>query len=532
MQNCRRRSDDFGMSSEPVLEWSERIAVGWPEIDREHRELIRLIAELAAMHRRGAEMSDLYDVFKRLRDYTMYHFRTEAALMRRHAVATAHATLHLHAHAGFVACLDRAGKLIESRPDDVARNLLAFLTQWLVHHITGVDAELARLLAAATGARLTSPPANSDADEALRQQLVQTVSGLYESIGERTFELLELNHQLSHEIERRERIETALRRSEARFAALYKYAPVALWELDWGRVLARPDVPRTDADLLGAARDITLLDVNQAGLQQAGCATLDELRERGPERVFDGSALPVFAQTLAALLQGRASFEAEIGFTRADGSRRRLAASLFVVPGAAARLDRVIAATLDITDIKNAEARMRHMAMHDSLTDLPNRMLLSDRMRQAMRFGQRTGHRLAVVYIDLDRFKPVNDHHGHAIGDLLLRQVANRLQGALRDSDTVARIGGDEFMLLLHDVRDIADARAVAEKVHTALREPYDIDGTRLDISSSMGIALYPDHGTDELTLARHADQAMYVAKQSGRNGIVEWGPGLGDVQP
>lgn len=520
------------MSSEPILEWSDRIAVGWPEIDREHCELIRLIAELGGMNQRGAEASVLYDVFKRLRDYTLYHFRTEAALMRRHAVAASHADMHLQAHAGFVACLDRAGKLIESRPDDVARNLLAFLTQWLVHHITGVDAELARLLAAATGARLTSPPANSDADEALRQQLVQTVSGLYESIGERTFELLELNHQLSHEIERRERIETALRRSEARFAALYKCAPVALWELDWGRVLARPDVPRTDADLLGAARDITLLDVNQAGLQQAGCATLDELRERGPERVFDGSALPVFAQALAALAEGRVSFEAELGFTRADGSRRRLAVSLFVVPGTAARLDRVIAATLDITDIKNAEARMRHMAMHDSLTDLPNRMLLSDRMRQAMRFGKRTGHRLAVVYIDLDRFKPVNDHHGHAIGDLLLRQVAHRLLGVLRDSDTVARIGGDEFVLLLHDVRDIADARAVAVKAHAALSQPYDIDGTRLDISSSMGIALYPDHGTDELTLARRADQAMYVAKQSGRNGIVDWGPGLGEVQP
>lgn len=173
----------------------------------------------------------------------------------------------------------------------------------------------------------------------------------------------------------------------------------------------------------------------------------------------------------------------------------------------------------DIAERKESEAYVRHIAHHDVLTDLPNRLLLADRLKIALAQARRDRSRLALLFIDLDNLKPVNDTLGHDIGDLLLKEVALRLcQVVSRTSDTVARLGGDEFVVLLSRLNRDSDATCVAEKILGSLSQPLSIAGHALNASASLGIALYPQHGVDEVSLLRNADAAMYAAKHAGRN--------------
>ena len=173
---------------------------------------------------------------------------------------------------------------------------------------------------------------------------------------------------------------------------------------------------------------------------------------------------------------------------------------------------------------KKWEALLQHSAQHDALTALPNRALLLDRLQKAMARSRRDGSHLAVLYIDLDRFKQINDLYGHAAGDLLLQETARRLQAAVRESDTVGRMGGDEFLVVLGDMPWPNHATVVAEKILAALMEPYDLDSREASISPSIGWASAPIHGNDHRQLIRLADEAMYIAKRAGGQRVREAG--------
>lgn len=172
----------------------------------------------------------------------------------------------------------------------------------------------------------------------------------------------------------------------------------------------------------------------------------------------------------------------------------------------------------DITDRKQAEEYVQHLAYHDPLTELPNRMLLRDRLRQAIALVERDKSALALMFVDLDRFKLVNDVHGHDVGDLLLKAVANRLRDCVRRSDSVARIGGDEFIVLLTTLETADGAMKVAEKIRKSIDAPFTLAEHTLHVSSSIGVAIYPDHASDERELIHAADIAMYYAKAEGRD--------------
>jgi diguanylate cyclase (GGDEF)-like protein/PAS domain S-box-containing protein len=171
----------------------------------------------------------------------------------------------------------------------------------------------------------------------------------------------------------------------------------------------------------------------------------------------------------------------------------------------------------DITDRKQAEAQIRYMALHDSLTGLPNRTLLQDRLSQAIVLSRREQKRVAVLMLDLDRFKNVNDSLGHYVGDRLLEAVSKRLKACLRESDVVARLGGDEFVIGLPGIADVQDAVLVAEKVLTTLGETFVVEGHELKIGASIGISQCPGDGENPESLLQHADAAMYGAKRGGR---------------
>jgi len=172
----------------------------------------------------------------------------------------------------------------------------------------------------------------------------------------------------------------------------------------------------------------------------------------------------------------------------------------------------------DVTERRRAQEHLEHMAHYDALTQLPNRVMLADRMEQALANARRANTLLAVCYLDLDGFKPVNDSHGHEAGDRLLMEVASRLKACLRGGDTVARLGGDEFVLLLGGLLDSNEHETALTRILAAIAEPYPIGKESVALSASIGVTLFPNDNDDPDTLLRHADQAMYQAKQAGRN--------------
>lgn len=163
--------------------------------------------------------------------------------------------------------------------------------------------------------------------------------------------------------------------------------------------------------------------------------------------------------------------------------------------------------------------KMNHQAHHDFLTGLPNRVLLMERMTQAIGMANRHSKKIALLFLDLDHFKQVNDTFGHAVGDHLLRHIASEIGTCVRATDTVSRHGGDEFVILLTEIEEVRDAAHVAQKLLARFAEPCVIDGHELPVALSIGIAVYPESGLDADALLRHADTAMYTTKQSGRNG-------------
>ena len=175
-----------------------------------------------------------------------------------------------------------------------------------------------------------------------------------------------------------------------------------------------------------------------------------------------------------------------------------------------------IASFTDITERKETEAKIEHLAHHDILTGLLNRFSLEDRLEQSLVMAKRSGHQVAVLFIDLDRFKSINDTLGHHAGDRLLIKVAERLKHLIRDSDIVARIGGDEFIIALTDVTDVSGIANVAETIQEVITQPYNVDGVELKTSPSIGISIYPSDGCDAVELLKAADVAMYHAKELG----------------
>ena len=217
--------------------------------------------------------------------------------------------------------------------------------------------------------------------------------------------------------------------------------------------------------------------------------------------------------------------ETEWTYVRKDGRRLTVMLAVTFLRDAAGEISGCLGVATDVTERTAAAARIARMAYHDHLTQLPNARLLYDRLQVALAQSRRDGCRLAVMLIDLDRFKPVNDQFGHDIGDLLLKEVAERMLSCLRGSDTLARIGGDEFVGVLPGIGSDQDALGVAQKILQRLGEPFELgSGHALSIGCSIGVAIFPEHGTDEKLLRKCADEAMYLSKANGRNCVTLYG--------
>ena len=269
------------------------------------------------------------------------------------------------------------------------------------------------------------------------------------------------------------------------------------------------------------APDGRILGMNEKFCHMLGYSA-DELRARTIFELSGADTHDAVRQLMRHCLSAASpAFSAEIEkpYRRKDGSILWVCEALGVVRGSRGRPDFLVAVTQDITARKELEARLSHDALHDALTGLPNRTLFQDRLIQVMESSRRHGRLAAVLYLDLDGFKEINDSHGHAIGDMLLQEVAQRLRNSMRIEDTVARFGGDEFGIVLDTIMSAGDGERVGAKIVEALSRPYEIEGITIRISASVGAAVFPTHGQDVRGLVSHADAAMYEAKKKGKMG-------------
>ena len=225
-----------------------------------------------------------------------------------------------------------------------------------------------------------------------------------------------------------------------------------------------------------------------------------------------------YYQAMWASIQETGSWRGEIWNRRKTGEVYPEWLSINTVRDETGKITNYVAVFADISQMKRSEAELDHLAHHDPLTELPNRLLLNARLEYAIQRAQREGSSLTVLFLDLDRFKTINDSLGHPVGDQLLKSVAALLGACVRSEDTVARLGGDEFVILLEGVGDSGAAADIAEKILNALNKHYDLDGQAVFISASIGISTYPADGRDGTTLLKNADAAMYRSKEEGRN--------------
>jgi diguanylate cyclase (GGDEF)-like protein/PAS domain S-box-containing protein len=273
---------------------------------------------------------------------------------------------------------------------------------------------------------------------------------------------------------------------------------------------AREGIVITDADM-------RIVDTNAAFTTITGYSRAEVLGTQ-PANFQPGPHSASYCDALWIALRESGHWSGEIWSRRKNGEAFAEMTTISAVADERGTTQNYVMLMVDITPMKTYQQQLESMAHFDALTQLPNRLLLDDRLHQAMRQSQRRKQALAVVFLDLDGFKAVNDRHGHAVGDELLVVLSQRMKGALRDGDTLARIGGDEFVAVLVDLDQAGDAEPVLERLLQAACEPLRVGDSLLQVSASMGIAVFPRDGTLADLLLRRADQSMYLAKQAGRN--------------
>jgi diguanylate cyclase (GGDEF)-like protein/PAS domain S-box-containing protein len=288
----------------------------------------------------------------------------------------------------------------------------------------------------------------------------------------------------------------ALRQAEEKYRAIFEEAVVGIFQIT---PEGRP------------------LIVNRALAEMHGYDSPEQLLAEVSNVVHQLFVDPNRMDELRQMLEEKGAVRgAEIEVYRRDRTKKWVLMSLRAVIHGNTVLNEGIVE--DISDRKAAEKQVQFLAYYDALTELPNRTLLHDRLSQALASARRRKDKVALLFLDLDRFKDINDSMGHSAGDLLLREVAARLKRWAREQDTVARLGGDEFLIVLTDVKDIPGAAVAAERLMDAMIAEFVVQGHLLRVSCSLGISIFPEHGADGETLIRNADAAMYSAKDYGRN--------------
>jgi len=262
--------------------------------------------------------------------------------------------------------------------------------------------------------------------------------------------------------------------------------------------------------------NMNVVSANQAFCRLSGFDEA-ELIGQVPQVFQSAYTAPDKYRDMLANIYSRGHWEGDLLDRTKSGELLPVRVSISVVNGHKEEDNHYVAIISDISERKAREEALHHIAHHDMLTGLPNRTLFGDRFNQAIKRAKRNGSQLALIFIDLDDFKPINDNFGHLAGDKLLQLVAERLRQSFRNSDTIARLGGDEFLVLLEEISSRSEVVSIVTKAQAHLAAPFVIEDNSIDVSVSIGTSYYPDNGQTIENLLRHADEAMYIMKNQSK---------------
>ncbi len=473
------------MDTVEIFPWNENLETGLPEIDAQHRRLVQLLNLLASHIAYLTDLPALDNIFDELADYAVYHFSSEEAVWHEFLTGDQWEKGHRTLHQDFVTEVQRLKAEGSNKPsEEVAEEVLSFLCHWLAFHILDSDKRMAKaVLAVRDGCSVEEAKQRAELGmSGAVKVLVETVLSMYETLSNRTLHLMK-------EIIARQKAEAKLRLA----ANVFDHTLESIGIVD---------------------PDGIIVEANPAFCASTGLSYDDVIGQ--PLSRFKTSLGDEAAFVWAAAEQS-GHWSGELSSRSSSGALYHEWLTLSAVRNEQGALVNYVAVFSNVEQLLKRERILEHMANHDGLTGLPNRLLLADRMELALATAERQGERLAVCFVDLDGFKPINDAFGHATGDQVLKIVAERLKALLRGSDTVARMGGDEFVILVGGLKQAGDCQAFLERLQQTIDSPIPVANGIVRVSASIGVSVFPHDGSDADELLKHADEAMYLAKRAGK---------------
>ncbi len=492
------------MKSIDVFPWNENFNTGLPKIDEQHQRLVELLNLLASHMVFQSDVPALNVVFYELADYAVYHFQTEEAIWHEYLQNDSLEAKHKKEHENFILTVLslKAGENT-SDVDHMVEEVLSFLVRWLASHILENDKYMALVVQS-----MQSGMSLKQAEDFAKYQLSGGMRVLIDIILSTYGNLASNTIQLMKEAAERKHAEQQLR-----IAAVAFESQEAMIVTDAGKAILR---------------------INRAFENITGYSA-EEVIGKKPHVLSSGRQDANFYAAIMKSLAHNDAWKGEIWNRRKNGEIFMAHLTITAVKDQDGILTNYVGIFNDITKSLEAEAEIKHLAFYDPLTGLPNRRLLHDRLKQALVSSARSDRQGALLFMDLDNFKTLNDTLGHNIGDLMLQQVAQRLETCVREGDTVARIGDDEFVVILEDLSEYpiqaaAQTESIADKILATFQKPYHLGSHEYHCTASIGASIFSNrrHNTDELL--RQADIAMCQAKTSGRNALRFFDPEMQNV--
>ncbi|MDX8400078.1 MAG: bacteriohemerythrin [Gallionellaceae bacterium] len=471
-----------------VFPWNDNFETGVTLIDDQHKRLVHLLNILGAHLIYQAELPELNNVFNELAEYASYHFQTEEDIWHQYLPGDIWETAHSQIHDSFITEVLRLRKEEATKPlHKVVEDILSFLTHWLAFHILESDMRMAKVvLAVQSGLPLTQAKVQAEKEmSGAMKVLIETVLSMYDTLSTRTLQLMK-------EVVDRQKAESKLR-------------------------LVANAIENTLESICITDANANLIDVNPAFCQTTQCS-YDEVLGKNLKTLKSGLNDEKLSADLWNTIAEKGHWSGEVWSRSKQGDLDVEWLTLSSIKDDQGVVSNYVGVFSNISNLIQQQKKMERMASHDALTGLPNRVLLGDRMELAIAHAERTRTLLAICYIDLDNFKPVNDLLGHAAGDFLLREVSKRLLNSMRGNDTVARLGGDEFVILIGDLKNPQDCTDLLDRLLLEISLPVTIGLETATVTGSIGISFFPQDADNPEALLHHADKAMYQAKNLGKS--------------
>ncbi len=471
-----------------IFPWNKNLETGLQHIDEQHKRLVHLLNRLACRFGHQNITTTMDTVLNELTDYASYHFQTEEKIWEKYFQDDKWEVDHAREHINFVATLSKLKAEMSAKPvDTVVEEVLSFMTHWLALHILENDKRMA-LAVVAMRSGMSLKKAKEHASKAMHgaiKVLIDTILTMYDTLSTSTLQMMK-------EIIERQKVEEKLR-------------------------LAANAFDNTLESICITDIYFSVIDANPA-FYNANQFTHEEVAGRHLKTLKSGLNNEKMFSEIAQELCAKGHWRGEISNRAKSGELESEWLTVSAVKNEQGAIINHVWVFSSITHLINLQHQLEYIAHHDTLTGLPNRLLLSDRLELAIAHSERNNDSLAVCYLDLDGFKPVNDRLGHAAGDEVLRVIAHRLKKVVRGNDTVARLGGDEFVILLGNQKNTNSYMELLDRLLREVALPIQTQNDSASVTASIGVSFFPKDGADPETLLQYSDEAMYQAKRSGRS--------------